>query len=177
MNAVYHQRRVFTTLTDHVDSDTSMAGWHTFKLNVDSNAVEWEHILYSGSGFYYFYPALATHGDDGASTTDLALFGSWTTGSAQYASVLVKVYEDQPNTAAGAFVNTRSGEGAYVLLDGSGRNRWATTPAPLMTGGAWNVWARASTRGRATVGEPDLRLHGRRRGPLPHAPRRRPGRW
>lgn len=137
MNAVYHQRRVFTTLTDDVDSDTSMAGWHTFKLNVDSNAVEWEHILYSGSGFYYFYPALATHGDDGASTTDLALFGSWTTGSAQYASVLVKVYEDQPNTAAGAFVNTRSGEGAYVLLDGSGRNRWGD-----YSGAAYDWWCR-----------------------------------
>jgi hypothetical protein len=126
LNAVYHQRRVFASLTTDVNDDGAAAGAFTVKLNTNDNTKEWEHLLWSGNGTYYFYPALSTHGGDGSADPDVGVYYSYTqtTGSTRYASGGVKVYEDEPNTSAGPNNLVATGLEAYVNYDNSGVNRW-----------------------------------------------------
>ena len=125
MNAVYSQSHVFFTLTDDVDNNGTSAGWLTVKLNVNSNANEWQHLLWGGAGRYYIYPAVTILGGSSADA-NLAVFGSWTrtVGGDQFASGLFKIYDNQPADTTGPFTSHSNGLAAYVALDDNGRNRW-----------------------------------------------------
>ncbi len=124
MNAVYSQSHVFYVLTDDVNNNGDAAGWLTVKLNVNANTNVFQHLLWSGAGFYYFYPAITILGGSSADA-NLAVFGSWTdTNGGVFASGLFKIYDNQPAATTGPFIGHTSGLAAYVALDNGGRNRW-----------------------------------------------------
>lgn len=152
MNAVYSQGRVFAPLTSDVNNNGLRSGWLTAKLNTTNNTREWQHLLYSSNGFYYFYPAITIQGGSSANA-HLALFGSWTdketstTPSQQYASGLVKFYDNQPASSTGPFLNLVSGKGVYNRVF-SGRNRWGDYSGAgydWSTGNAWGSFEWANT--------------------------------
>ena len=128
MNAVYAQGRVFTTLTTDVNNNGNSSGWLTVRLNSYNNSREWQHLLWGGNGFYYFYPAITIYGGANANA-HVALFGSWTDVDTSkspakfYASGLMKIYTGQPGGTAGPLYNLFSGKGVYNRVFG-GRNRW-----------------------------------------------------
>lgn len=138
MNAVYVNRRVFFTLTTDVNNNGAMAGWLTARLNTNSNTREWQHLLYSGNGFYYFYPAVTVQGAD--EDNHVAVFGSWTDAETAQSSGtvrpsgLVKFYDNQPTDAEGAFLSFVGGLGAYNRVF-SDRNRWGD-----YSGAAYDWW-------------------------------------
>lgn len=138
VNAVYSQRRVYAALTTDPFNDGSASGAILTKLNVDTLANEWSHLLWGGTGVYFFYPAVTIDGST-STTPDIAAFISWTwPATSVYASSAVKLYTNHPASTAGAFPGLVNGAAAYVLLDGSGRNRWGDYS------GAGYDWARSS---------------------------------
>lgn len=136
MNAVYTQKRVFLTLTDDVQNDGSAAGWRTVRINASNNTREWQHLLWGGTGRYYFYPAVTICGS--SPDASLSLYGSWTRtqGGNQYASALHKTYANQPSTTTGPFYSFFSGKEPYVRVF-SGRNRWGD-----YSGAGYDWWRR-----------------------------------
>lgn len=144
MNAVYSQGRAFTALTSDVNNNGLRAGWLTARLNTATNTREWQHLLYSGNGFYYIYPAITIQGGTSANS-HLALFGSWTdtetstTPSQQYASGLVKFYDNQPAATTGRFLNLVSGKGVYNRVFND-RNRWGDYSGAAYDWSTGNVW-------------------------------------
>lgn len=157
MNAVYSSRRVFTVLTDDVDNDGAQAGWLTLKLDVDANSLSWSHLLFSGAGFYYFYPAITMEGAVGGANGNLAIFGSWTdtetsvTASTRFASALFKIYTDQPTSSSGPFLSYHYGLGAYEIRDSVGRNRWGDYSGAGFDWSAGNVWGAAEYAGNGNT--------------------------
>lgn len=157
MNAVYNNREVFTVLTDDVDNNGARAGWLTLKLNVDANSLSWSHLLYSGDGFYYFYPAITMEGAVGRANGNLAIFGSWTdadtsaTTSTQFASALFKIYTNQPSSSDGPFTSYYSGLEDYKSLDSRGRNRWGDYSGAGFDWSAGDVWGAAAYAGTANT--------------------------
>jgi len=147
-SAVYANKRVFFTLTDDVNNDGKSAGWLTVKLNTNDNSKEWDHLLWSGDGFYYFYPAITLSGS--GVDNNLAVFGSWTdtetseSPSTQYASGLLKIYENQPVDGSGAFTNIVSGSGHYVNYVGS-RNRWGDYSGAAYDWECGHAWGAVET--------------------------------
>ena len=121
MNAVYANRRVFLTLGSDHGNDGNRGSWVTAKLNVDSAVLEWSHSLWTNDQ-YYTYPAITLR--NGSSDGNVAVFGTWTNGTNRYPSAVYKIYDDQPSATTGPFELARSGVDSYVVLDGSGRNRW-----------------------------------------------------
>ncbi len=151
-NAVYVNRHVFFALTDDVNNDGSSSGWLTVKLNTDQNTMEWHDLLWSGEGYYYFYPALTVQGTN--PDNNVAVFGSWTdtevssSAAQQYASGLFKLYENQPNDSSGTFIGSPLGVAPYVKLDRNGRNRWGDYGGAAYDwtcGHAWGVVESADT--------------------------------
>lgn len=124
MNAVYSQRRVYATLTNDTNGNATTSGAFVAKLNVDSNAVEWNTTLDGGAGWYYFYPAIAV-GDPVSTTPPVSLFMSWTHPANNFfASTAVRTYTAPPTDTSGPFPATAFGLASYVALDGNNRNRW-----------------------------------------------------
>jgi hypothetical protein len=129
MNAVYSQGHVFFVLTDDVNNNGDAAGWLTVKLDINANTNVFQHLLWGGVGFYYFYPAITIQGSSSANN-NVAVFGSWTdtevaiSAGTAFASGLFKIYDNQPAATTGPFVSHTGGLAAYVALDSSGRNRW-----------------------------------------------------
>ena len=120
MNALYANNRIFYTHTTDVNNDGRQSGWLTVKLNTDTNDKEWDHLLWS-SNQYYFYPAITLNGS--GANNSLALFGNWS-ASDRYASGILKIYTDQPNSSDGPFKLLNSGNAAYFNLDDGDKNRW-----------------------------------------------------
>lgn len=153
MNAVYSSRRVFTVLTDDVDNDGAQAGWLTLKLDVDANTLDWSHLINSGPGFYYFYPAITMEGAVGGADGNLAIFGSWTDGettitpSTTFASSLFKIYTDQPTNSNGPFSSYQNGAAAYESRDSNGRNRWGDYSGAGFDWSTGTVWGAAEYAG------------------------------
>lgn len=152
MNAVYSQSRVFTTLTTDVNNNGQRSGWLTVRLNTSNNSRDWQHLLYSGNGIYYFYPAITVQGGSSANA-HLGVFGSWTdaetsqSATTKYASGLVKIYDNQPAATTGPFLNLVSGIGVYNRVS-NGRNRWGDYSGAgydWSTGNLWGAFEWADT--------------------------------
>ena len=137
-NVAYKSRKVYAVLTTDVNDDASQTGWLLLKLDVDANSLDWQHLLYSGPGFYYFYPAVTLDGL-GGSAPNLAVFGSWTdtdttvTSTTTYASGLFKIYDDQPTSSNGSFVSFARGS-PPTSTSSAAATAGATTAAPPSTG-------------------------------------------
>jgi hypothetical protein len=74
LNAVYHSRRVFVVLTSDISNTGLRSGWLTLKLDVDSNGLDWHHLLASNEGTYFIYPAITTEGAVGGANGNVAVF-------------------------------------------------------------------------------------------------------
>ncbi len=120
-NAVYSDRRLWTTFTTDVFDNGTRSGTFIAKLNVDTNSVVAQRI-YHATDAYFFYPAIVTAG--GGADANVAVYLNWTQPSTtQYASAAVLALSSDLSTVL-AFPNLKSGAGAYVRLDSGGRNRW-----------------------------------------------------
>ncbi|MEL7448859.1 MAG: hypothetical protein AAFN78_06595, partial [Pseudomonadota bacterium] len=116
-NAVYVNRRVFFALTDDVQNDGSASGWLTVKLDTNLNTMEWNHLLWSGEGIYYIFPAVTVQGT--GVDNNVAVYGSWTdaetsiSATTQFPSGVFKLYENQPTDNLGRFTTIKQGTGPY----------------------------------------------------------------
>ncbi len=155
MNAVYANRRVFFSLTDDVNNNGDAAGWLTVKLNSDTNTNEWQDLIWSSGGHYYFYPAVTLQGAD--SNGNLAVFGSWTGSDSPFVSGLYKIYDNQPAATTGPLQTMVTGQASYVNLDSSNRNRWGDYSGAgydWTCGNAWGWvgWADTGNRWATEIG-------------------------
>jgi hypothetical protein len=161
-NVAYKDRKVYAVLTTDPNDDATQAGWLVFKLDVDSNSRDWQDLLYGGSGFYYFYPAITLDGL-GGTAPNLAVFGSWTdtetavTATTRFASGLFKVYTDQPSSDAGPFISFVSGLAAYVQFDSGGRNRWGDYSGAAFDWSTGKAWGAVETAGTSSLWRTYLR--------------------
>lgn len=120
MNAVYSQHRVFTTLATDPPKNGTASGFLVNRINTDTNAAEWQSLVWSGTGQYYFYPALTIAG--GSSTKpNVGVYVNWSNAN-RFASAAYRLWDG--NGAVLKWVLIKSGEASYVRLDNSGRNRW-----------------------------------------------------
>ncbi len=158
MNAIYANRRVWTTLTTDVLNDGTHSGIFATRLNVDTAAVVNQRIYHSGAGVYYFYPAIVTGGD--SADANIAIFLNWTrTSPAQYASAAVLVL--MPDLTENVFPGLKSGEGWYVQLDSNNKNRWGDYSGASWdwsNGTAWGAleWAKSNNQWHTRIVEVDL---------------------
>jgi len=122
LQAVYNQRHVFATLTDDVNADGNSSGAYTMKINVDSATKVWDHLLWTGSDEYVFYPAI-TFQDAFSANANIGIMASWST-STSFVDAVFKIYDNQPTDTTGPFLIYETGDAAYVDLDSNNKNRW-----------------------------------------------------
>lgn len=151
MNAFYAQRRLYTTLTNDTNGNATSSGAFLAKLNVDSHLSEWNVTLDGGSGWYYFFPAVAI-GDAVSTSPPVSVFLSWTYPAlVQYASAAVKTYAGPPADTSGPFPSIAFGLGPYVALDSNNRNRWGDYSGAGFDFSTETVWGAAEYAGAANT--------------------------
>jgi hypothetical protein len=144
LEAAYSQRHVWASLGSGENSATpTWGGMYTARLNVDSNTMNWESLIWSPDQ-YYTFPAV-TVGQGLVNTTgpNVGLFGTWTAPD-RYASTIYHVYDPD---AAASFVVYRNGEAAYELRDDSGRNRWGDYSGAAYDWTCGTLWGAAEFAG------------------------------
>jgi hypothetical protein len=157
LNAVYHSRRVFVVLTSDISNTGLRSGWLTLKLDVDSNGLDWHHLLASNEGTYFIYPAITTEGAVGGANGNVAVFGSWTdaetlsTPGTNFASSIFKIYTDHPSNTDGPFVNYQSGAATYENRDSNDRNRWGDYSGAGFDWSTGNVWGATEYAGASNT--------------------------
>lgn len=110
LNAVYSQRRVYTTLTTNPNNNGSSSGILSFKFNTDNNSLAWEDLIHSGGGWYYFYPAITVLGGT-SQDPNIGIFLNIVHSDDHFPSVGSYVYDQEgPNS----FNFVHFGQGPYV---------------------------------------------------------------
>jgi hypothetical protein len=165
MNAIYQNRRVYTTLTDDVGNAATSTGAYTVKVNTDNNTVVSEDLQWSGAGTFRFYPAVTVDASGASQDPEVAVYYSWvwpaSTANDKYVSAARKIYTTFPSSP-GLDVVTKVGEGAYVRLDMNNLNRWGDYSGAAYdfscdavtgsieyaaTGNIWKTWIRTDEIG------------------------------
>ena len=144
-NAVYINRRVFTTLTSDIDNDGTSSGIITYELNTNTNTKVWEATLHNSS-YYAFYPSVVVNGDDVANV-NIGIYHNLSNAT-HYPGSGFKVYEDRATNNDGLWTWTKLGLGPYVSYVGT-RNRFGDYSGSaydwLCPGRAWGSSEYADT--------------------------------
>ncbi len=123
LNGVYAQRNVFVTLTTDVNNDNAQSGAYVGKMDVDTDTMEWQTILWA-TGSYLFYPAITIAGG-GSTDPVLAVAHSWASPpNNTFASGATKLYTNHPAGTDGPWTFAAAGLASYVNLDSNNVNRW-----------------------------------------------------
>jgi hypothetical protein len=121
VEATYSQRRVWATMTSGENSGTpTWGGMYTARLNVDTNAMDWEAMIWSPNQYYTFPAVMVGPGGISASSPNVGLFGTWTAPD-RYASTIFHLNDPDGDDS---FYATRFGTARYLRLDSDGKNRW-----------------------------------------------------
>lgn len=117
-NAAYSNRKIYFALNDFVAADTT--GFFVSKVDVDTR-VENRNITYWSGANDYYYPNVSLCGTD-VTDPEVGVALSWSS-DAQYASGVVKYYDDFTVDNGGTFVSVANGSATYNVYY-NGRNRW-----------------------------------------------------
>lgn len=121
VEAVYSQRHVWATMTSGENSATpTWGGLYTARLNVDSNTMDWDDLVWTSNQYYTFPAVTVGPGVVSATGPNVGLFATWT-ASDRYAST---VFHITPPGSSNIFTMYQAGSARYVQLDDIGRNRW-----------------------------------------------------
>lgn len=137
VEAVYSQRRVWVSLTTGENAGIpSWGGMYTARVNVDTQALEWESLIASADQ-YYIFPAVTVSPDAVSATSPkVAVFGSWAAAD-QYASSIYYLYNPG---GTDSFISYRTGEAGYVSRDLKGINRWGDYSGIAYDTACGTVW-------------------------------------
>lgn len=148
VEAAYSQRHVWASFTSGENSPTpTWGGLNTKRLNVDSNTVTSESLIWTANMYYTFPAVVVAPGTVGATTPNIGLFGTWTSPS-QYASAIYYL-DDVEGTDS--FVNFRTGSASYVRLDDGGTNRWGDYTGAAYDWSCGTLWGAAEFAGTANT--------------------------
>ncbi|HWS28389.1 MAG TPA: hypothetical protein VN259_17645, partial [Xanthomonadales bacterium] len=144
LEAAYSQRHVWASLGSGENSATpTWGGMYTARLNVDSNTMNWETLVWTANQYYTFPAVTVGQGAVDASGPNVGLFGTWTAPD-HYASTIYYLYD--PNASA-SFISYRGGDAAYVRRDDSGRNRWGDYSGAAYDWTCGTLWGAAEFAG------------------------------
>lgn len=121
LDAVWRASGLWTTHTvgcTFAGDPTTRSCIRWYNINPGTNVIS-QQRSFGNSGSYYYYPAIT------ATATGNATIVFNRSGSTEYAGARYtgRRSTDPPNTLQGS-ANLASGQGCYVRLDTSGRNRW-----------------------------------------------------
>lgn len=140
VEAAYSQRRVWAALGSGQNSATpTWGGMYTARLNVDTNVMDWDWLVWSADDYYTFPAVTVGPGLPGANAPNVGIFGTWTSPS-QFASTIYYLYDPD---AAASFINYRSGSASYVRRDDQGRNRWGDYSGAAYDWSCGTLWGAA----------------------------------
>lgn len=144
VEAAYSQRHVWATLTSGENSATpTWGGMYTARLNVDTNAMDWDALIWTAANFYTFPAVMVDPAAVTASAPHVGLFGTWTAPT-RYASTIFHL-NDPGGT--NAFFTYRLGDAAYIRRDSSNRNRWGDYSGIAYDWTCGTVWGAAEYAG------------------------------
>lgn len=113
-DVTYKDSNIYASLTESNPSDTSYCA--SRYLMLDSSFAVQEDISYGDSGFNYIYPRVAV--SDSCIAMVFTRCGPGEYAGVRYTKKAPGATPFEPSTSL------KDGEGPYVNLDGSGRNRW-----------------------------------------------------
>ena len=146
-DTVYRDGFIYTAFTTAYNwGSGTVSAIRYVKINVSSNTAEWD-ATYGSDGVYYYYPAIYV---DRAGNMVMVFNRS---SNSEYAGVYWTYRHYWDNNAQLSRL-LKAGEGAYKLVDDSGRNRWGdyngialdpTEPHKIWFYGEWardnNTWS------------------------------------
>ena len=140
VEAVYSNRRVWATLTSGENAAApSWGGMYTARLDVDSNTMDWNHLIWSPDQYYTFPAVTVAPGSVTAASPNVGIFGSWTAPD-RYGSTIF--YLNDPD-GSNTFAYYKSGNARYVELDAGGRNRWGDYSGAAYDWSCGTLWGAA----------------------------------
>lgn len=144
LEAAYSQRHVWASLGSGENSATpTWGGLYTARMNVDSNTMNWDWLVWTANQYYTFPAVTVAQGAVDANGPNVGLFGTWT-ASDRYASSIYYLYD--PNASA-SFINYRGGDASYIRRDDSGRNRWGDYSGAAYDWTCGTLWGAAEFAG------------------------------
>lgn len=146
LEAAYAQRHVWASLGSGENSATpTWGGMYTARLNVDSNTMNWDWLVWTANQYYTFPAVTVGQGLVGANGPNVGLFGTWTAPD-HYASSIYYLYDPD---ASASFVNYRGGDASYIRRDSNNVNRWGDYSGAAYDWTCGTLWGAAEFAGTA----------------------------
>ncbi len=144
IEAAYSQRHVWASLGSGENTATpTWGGMYTARLNVDSNTMNWDLLVWTANQYYTFPAVTVGQGVVDATGPNVGLFGSWTAPD-HYASTIYYVYDPD---AAASFVSYRGGDASYIRRDSGNVNRWGDYSGAAYDWTCGTLWGAAEYAG------------------------------